>query len=55
MQHVEDDPNRRRMMEYELVRKCMPRDVDHVRSFPFFHCVLLLHCLSGLPASIVVG
>ena len=31
MQHVEDDPHRRRMMEYELVRKCMPRDVDHVR------------------------
>ena len=32
MQHVEDDPHRRRMMEYELVRKCMPRDVDHVRT-----------------------
>jgi sensor domain CHASE-containing protein len=32
MQHVEDDPHRRRMMEFELVRKCMPRDVDHVRS-----------------------
>lgn len=31
MQHIEDDPHRRRMMEYELVRKCMPRDVDHVR------------------------
>lgn len=30
MQHVEDDPHRRRMMEHELVRKCMPRDIDHV-------------------------
>ena len=36
MQHVEDDPNRRRMMEYELVRKCMPRDIDHVRCFPAY-------------------
>jgi hypothetical protein len=46
MQHVEDDPHRRRMMEYELVRKCMPRDVDHVR---FYAAFSLLHFVSIHP------
>lgn len=39
MQHVEDDPHRRRMMEYELVRKCMPRDIDHVGFLNLMLCV----------------
>lgn len=48
MQHVEDDPHRRRMMEYELVRKCMPRDVDHVRCGTCSHSLLQPSCLAEL-------
>jgi hypothetical protein len=58
MQHVEDDPVRRRMMEYELVRKCMPRDVDHVRCHITQHIfvILSLHrCLLGVPMTARAG
>ena len=50
MQHVEDDPHKRRMMEYELVRKCMPRDVDHVRlTRRLFWAVPIMPVLVAVP------
>lgn len=36
------NPNQRRMMEHELVRKCMPRDTSHV--WPHSPCNAVARC-----------
>lgn len=54
MQHVEDDPHRRRMMEYELVRKCMPRDIDHVGFRNLTLCVGARDEIAVAPSGLIV-